>query len=683
MAKPRDVLPAQVSTTTRATRQALKEKTNTTRSKTARGGNGGKTKNSTKTTKSQSGRSEEEEEVIEEETVLATRVRVEEGVAEVENLGPQSNDLRSTTKAQAKTNEKPRAPTGRLGRKPRQTQRDAMQNPAQEGMMAGLKKSMEATARGQRIDANTRPESLEVTVALSKSAFAKSSSPKRPSQRKSTSSGSECLELSLSSSPPRTNNLNSARDTTSSMIHAGTFLRAQGTPAVESSILALRNFKRRPRQPSMLQMVQQRTASARPSPVRAMEHVDTGMFDLDLNSDNDDDDFAPEAEGTPLHVGKTRHASWAVDQKSDFSLSTAANPANHHLETKKRKSDDFDCSSTSLKARSAKRIKISHFDQNDNFVTALENNISAEEPLIDQSRSQKPQRTPEVQVISSSTSSTPRSCPQSPDQEHELPEADVEVPSTEKNENVENEDAPLENPHRRDAEKAPNSTMAEPLSSSPAPEDQNLKQKMDEQELAPFQPSRTRQRKPKQNSKPISTATLQAMLPRRRKAPPQRPRKSQYDIESEEEEEIALDASHLDDNEDELGARLHRQPQSASDKARTNVATKKARPSKTAISTSRKVSAAQARKNPMLSAHSKGTKTYGRKTTTDQENEGDESFEEADESTLPEISLSMHEAAKSKELEEAKRKFAEIDNWDMEMESMSAGNHGSSSPGWR
>jgi len=65
-------------------------------------------------------------------------------------------------------------------------------------------------------------------------------------------------------------------------------LKAQGTPAVETSILALQKFKRRPRQPSILRMVQQRS-----------DMIDTDLDDLD-----DLDNFDPDDESTPLNLSK-------------------------------------------------------------------------------------------------------------------------------------------------------------------------------------------------------------------------------------------------------------------------------------------------------------------------------------------------------------------------------------------
>jgi hypothetical protein len=73
-------------------------------------------------------------------------------------------------------------------------------------------------------------------------------------------------------------------------------IKVGATPAHEKSILALTNFKRRARQPSLLRMVQQTTD------VEDNDDDDT----LDNTDNFDFDDFLPHAESTPLNV--RRHA---------------------------------------------------------------------------------------------------------------------------------------------------------------------------------------------------------------------------------------------------------------------------------------------------------------------------------------------------------------------------------------
>ncbi|KAH9868895.1 hypothetical protein J1614_007970 [Plenodomus biglobosus] len=71
-------------------------------------------------------------------------------------------------------------------------------------------------------------------------------------------------------------------------------IKVGATPAHERSILALTNFKRRARQPSLLRMVQQTT-----------DVEDNDHSELDNTDNFDFDDFLPHAESTPLNVRKT------------------------------------------------------------------------------------------------------------------------------------------------------------------------------------------------------------------------------------------------------------------------------------------------------------------------------------------------------------------------------------------
>ncbi|KAL1800045.1 hypothetical protein ACET3X_000387 [Alternaria dauci] len=70
-------------------------------------------------------------------------------------------------------------------------------------------------------------------------------------------------------------------------------IKVGATPAHERSILALSNFRRRPRQLSLLRQVQQTT-----------DVEDNDQDDLDNTDNFDFDDFLPHAESTPLNVRK-------------------------------------------------------------------------------------------------------------------------------------------------------------------------------------------------------------------------------------------------------------------------------------------------------------------------------------------------------------------------------------------
>ncbi|KAK3686829.1 hypothetical protein LTR37_019420 [Vermiconidia calcicola] len=167
--------------------------------------------------------------------------------------------------------------------------------------------------------------------------------------------------------------------------------------------------------------------------------------------------------------------------------------------------------------------------------------------------------------------------------------------------------------------------MAEPASTSPSPSDPMTTQRMDAmaEPLTQLTPPRPPPEKQKQKAKQklMTTATLQSMLPKWRQPPRPGHRKSEYDIESRSEDDSPLDTSHLEEDEDELGGRLRRQTEAAPSKGKNGA--------------------------------NKTSKTYGRATASDKENE--EVFDEPDDSVLPDTSITMHDAVQSKELGEAKK----------------------------
>ena len=186
----------------------------------------------------------------------------------------------------------------------------------------------------------------------------------------------------------------------------------------------------------------------------------------------------------------------------------------------------------------------------------------------------------------------------------------------------------------------------------------------------------------------MSTATLRALLPKRTQRPQPRSKRTEYDISSDEDDDAtAFDTTHLDDDEDELGGRIRRQKQKAPAPSKGKKAAASKSKSKQSLST-RKPSAPPPPAKTKAGSKAKGktTRTYGRATTTsDKENAGgDEPLsEDEDNNDVGNTSLSMRDVAHSKELEEARRKFAEVDNWDLTFESMSNEDHRSSSQGWR
>jgi hypothetical protein len=491
-----------------------------------------------------------------------------------------------------------------------------------------------------------------------------------------------------------------------------------GTPAaVETSMLALKNFKRRPRQGSMLEMVRKRRSSVQQSLVNAQPQdddvEDTSVFDLGSASEGEDD-FAPEAEGTPIQTSKTRKSN-STRKSTSARKSVAPTPA-PAVKKSKRKSDDLESPHSALDALRKKHRKseVSHVED-EPLPSIDDEHQPAERGMSEHEASPVPEPvTSDVQVLNSSPESTPPTEPSSTHKASNIEEANFAVPSTEEQARADatHEDAHEDQEDAEDDLDTPNATMAEPASSSPIgspiPETQSTDIYADPlTQVSPPpspEPARTRGKGVQKQPIALSTATLRALLPRRTQRATQRPRRTEYDISSDDEEEgTGFDTTHLDEDEDELGGRMRRQTRNAapakgkkaataaakSTKAKSNPKQQKPSTTTAATSTRKKPTAPPA---PAATGKTKGkastkgntTRTYGRAsavTASDKENENEPSSE--GEEGEANTSLSMREVAHSKELEEARRKFAEVDDWDLTFESMSNEDHRSSSQGWR
>lgn len=650
---PASQVQAQTQPPAPTTRQALKEKTNTaTRSTAPRYEDDGNTEAMITDAKPRRGRPRKQARQDSDDLLMAGAIGPSD-----EPAAP--SDVPTTTDELAKSDAAP-LPTAKENRRPARNVRKVALNEAQTKVLEGLKQRMEATARGQRASGVSTD-----SAALSSESLPATLPPKKAHPRVSKNVAVERSEFSLSPSPPPPGKLSAVKGKRPSLTQPGSVLRIQSTPAVETSILALKNFKRRPRQPSMLAMVQQRTVSARPSAVHADLAVeDSSIYDLDLD---DEDDFAPEAEGTPMNAAK-----------------------------KKRKSS----ASTGSRAKRRKSTVDNAQDetQYDTFTTAEEVAVAVRSSS-ERAETPQPPVTSDAQIVHVPSSSTPPTEPSSGNEMRDSQSHNVIVPSTERGQFEREQSLVVPSTERQGTPDpgdqndliavdagvidVPNGTMAEPASSSPAPEaPQGTQYNADMADpVTQVSPARATTKPKKQ--KPVSTAILQALLPKRRKALKPRRRKSEYDMESESEAEDndVLDVSHIENDEDELGGEQRRR---APSKARGHTAARKPRPSKVAASTARQSTAARSRKASVPPISNCGVRTYGRRAHADKENDAAfESFDEADESILPDVSISMHDAANGKELEEAKRKFAEVDDWDMEFESMSQEDRRSSSQGWR
>ncbi|KAF2261507.1 hypothetical protein CC78DRAFT_535605 [Lojkania enalia] len=373
-------------------------------------------------------------------------------------------------------------------------------------------------------------------------------------------------------------------------IRPPSIMKVGGTPAHETSILALTNFRRRSRQPSLLRMV----------------HQTTDMEDNDLDDLDDLDDFHPADESTPLHLQKGGSREDAIDN-SGLSLYSASS------QRKKRKipppviqvprsSPPFDPPSGADVEDSQRSLSPS---LSDNIIESQEVGTEEEVPVD-----------PEIM---SETMAPPRSS---------SPPAD----------NV--EDSPEPTKRRR------TQRQLQKADDHPGLEDEELDSKPK---------SKTRL---KVKTHAISTAKLQALLPRRRVNLPKE--QDEYDLQTSDD-----NTTPPDSDQDELQLPLPRRAPAfrKTMSLKTNRNTRKGRKPALAMQTTKKI-----------------TRTYGaRRTSSDKENDstlaGEEASEDTESTIAPVVPLSKSNLAA------IANKFKEVDAWEMEFESVDM--PGDSSSPWR
>nr|POE54492.1 hypothetical protein CFP56_41430 [Quercus suber] len=525
---------------------------------------------------------------------------------------------------------------------------------------------------------NARAPSMEL---LRSSERSQGGAPATVSTRHSASK----LELygdSLSLSSPPSDKSNSARNGHSSFKQQGSILRQRNTPAAEASVLVLKHFKRRPRQHSMLHLVQQHANNAALQAPTETLPDDASPYNLPPDSEIDEveDDFLPDAEGTPVQRLKSKPS------KSSDEVSTSRRGERHVQSSSKRKAEGVESPPSRHVAHNSKRRRSTL----ENAGTGLHDELPSESLTF--MSSPRSQASPQhrmisvVQVINSSPLSARFSVPSSPEAQHDNTNPKITIPSTEEQQGSVELGVQSKDVHRglNDAHEPPNGTMAEPASSSPPPEGHAmpLSKEVESVDCNAKPANKLGQRaKARSKAKPLSSAALQSLLPKRRQRTKPRVRRSEYDIAGSEDRSSQNDGE-LATDEDELNLRpRRRQTTSHSTKNRPSTTARgKPRPSKVAPVTKRKTPAAPSRK-PAATSRS-AIKTYGR--TSDRENDDQDFTDDEQEdvsSALPEIS--MYEATKSKELEDMKRKFAEIDSLDMDFETVDLEDRRSSSSQWR
>ena len=271
----------------------------------------------------------------------------------------------------------------------------------------------------------------------------------------------------------------------------------QKTPATESSVLAIAKFKRRPRQPSILQLVQQQ-----------------GNHAIEQDDDEDLYDFLPDDESTPFLVSKK--------EPKMQDTPTSPSPSSEHLPTlnqsRKRKLTSPDIQvprSQSLVDRPTTPI-VQDLGISDTY------SIPGDEPEL-------PTRHL-FHVPSPQFHSDTLAPPQSSSPLHASPQHKRPTRSRPPAKSLPRGRAGRKNPGRKTVT-TPASDPEEPLSEA-------------SEHPSPAQPSRKRN---VLAPKTLSSASLQNLLPRRR-----HPRRhaGEFDIPSSGEE--VIDTTGLDEDEDEL-----------------------------------------------------------------------------------------------------------------------------------
>lgn len=463
------------------------------------------------------------------------------------------------------------------------------------------------------------------------------------------------------SSPPRT--VNRVRRASSSHFAAAppSAVKAQGTPSVDNtSVLALTKFKRRPRQPSLLRMMQQSD----------VENDDDTLDDSNATLDYSLGDFEPDHESTPLNLN--RNAARGTAAAAAAAAAPSSEPRTSSSRKRKLAEREMGEVSVLQVPRSSPpgmeeepaAAPVPRETSSEHLYSEASDlpNVIADtqpEPAENEEEDEAAGRDAAAPAVRSETMASSR--PTSP-----LSSAvTVEVPDE--------EEAPAKRPRRalrntkaakaRATQQANDNDdhAADPLSSSDSDSDTAV-----ETPVRPAGRGGTRRKattaatggRRKAKAMGLSTATLQALLPRRRKM---QTRGDAFDIPSEDEDEDEGDEDVEEEDEDEL----HRAP----------APTRRGAKARTADSTVRGKKAGKT--VAVVGGKKRLSRTYGRRLSDKENQQEGESYGEGEEEVEE-----VEARNKSKELSAAARKFAEIDEWEMEFESVDMGGASASSP-WR
>lgn len=401
----------------------------------------------------------------------------------------------------------------------------------------------------------------------------------------------------------------SAMERTSGRVRSSSIGIDRDTPAHGGSIFNLGNFKKRPRQPSILGTAQ-KERQARPE------------------YDEDEDDFNPEDESTPLNLSKTR-------DRASSSSASASNPRKRKL------------AAVQVPRSSPPVLSDEEVDPQETIPVSGSPHVETEVQEERESSEEAPLPSIELEEANPEPMSETMAPPLSSSPTPESP------PSYRAAQRLRAEREPARCRRRLRDRTPPPVTQDSPISSPPSlthsPNFRTAKS-------APKPPRIKRQAPPRST---FSTAQLQALLPQRRRRGPRDP----FDIASSEDE---IDVSALASDDDELTHSTVRAP-----------------PSRRSVIPRILQSGRAPRKSKATPAPKPGMKrTYGARpapTTSDKENEEidpNDSLAPLPDDEGGEESQELEERV-GKELKRAARKFEEVDKWEMEFEECTAS---SSSP---
>ncbi|KAK8198062.1 uncharacterized protein BKA78DRAFT_307423 [Phyllosticta capitalensis] len=563
----------------------------------------------------------------------------------------------------------PARPRGRLGRK-------VVRNDAQSQALEALKRRMEEEQGKKTGNDATAPISAAAALAERK--------------KRRTSGASADGSVAVESPAPRS--VHRAEESSPAVapvspprgrqrqVMPSSAVKAQGTPMAENSVLALSKFKRRPRQPSILRMV------GATSDVENNDNDNDDTEDLTLNYSLGD--FEPDHESTPLHLRKGRKS---MGGESEARTSSSRKRKFQELAFEQNEESEIQVPASSPPVLPQNHMVVRepssehlYSDASDlpQHVPDTQDPLPGEEedPLPEDAGEPVGHDTPNIY---SETQAPPRSSSSSPplDELDDQPEATPEAP---KNRRSRRQPQPI-----KATQDEPDSSPASDSNDDTETPARTHKRSTRSKSKAPASKPNAKSKPPKKQ-RPITTSALASLLPRRRR--PQRQRGNAadpFDIPSstsgDDNDDAAsrnIEAQELSSDEDELA---HDPPPRQRGKSKSATATTKSK--RPADSTRRKGKAAgggdAATATKKRGAGGRPSKTYGRaRVSSDKENQNADG-EDVDAEGRNTDGEEGEGGSVKEDLAKVAQKFAEIDKWEMEFESVSAeAGAGASSP-WR